>query len=48
MYLLFDSEMNILFSATGMPFTIEVFNTNNAQTSASGFNLIYAQKSCGQ
>merc|ERR1711879_48765 len=40
--------VNGVVLATGMPFTIEVFNSNNAQTSASGFNLIYAQKSCGQ
>lgn len=32
--------------ATGMPFTIGVSNTDNAQTSSDGFHLVYAQTPC--
>ena len=35
-----------LFLAEGMPFIIEVFNSNNAMTSAAGFSLIYTQIPC--
>ena len=35
-----------LFLAEGMPFIIEVFNSNNAMTSADGFSLIYTQIPC--
>jgi hypothetical protein len=34
------------FTANGLPFQIEVFNTDADQTDSNGFDLVYNQAPC--